>query len=108
MAEVKRQSGRFIVGELVTHKSLKYRAVIYDVDPQFNQSDDWYLEMAPSKPNKEQPWYHLLVHESEIPAYVAEEFLQLDTISSPIFHKQIYEYFSRFQYGQYHLKKRAN
>ncbi len=108
MTEIIKQSGRFIVGELVTHKLLKYRAVIFDVDPQFSQSDDWYAEMAPSNPNKTQPWYHLLVHQAQKPAYVAEEFLQLDTVSSPIFHSKIYEYFSRFEYGQYHLKKRAN
>lgn len=108
MTEIIKQSGRFIVGELVTHKLLKYRAVIFDVDPQFSQSDDWYAEMAPSNPSKTQPWYHLLVHQAQKPAYVAEEFLQLDTVSSPIFHSKIYEYFSRFEYGQYHLKKRAN
>ena len=52
---------RFEVGQLVTHRLFGYRGVVYDVDPKFSLSGDWYDQMARSQPPKDAPWDHVLV-----------------------------------------------
>ena len=77
-------SADFSVGELIHHKRFEYRGVVVDVDPTFQLSDDWYDQVARSRPPKDAPWYHVLVHEAEHMTYVAERNLEPDTSGQPI------------------------
>ncbi len=63
---------KFYVGQLVYHKRFDYRGVVVDVDPQFQGDDEWYEVMARSRPPKDKPWYHVLVHNAEHSTYVSD------------------------------------
>ncbi|WP_317931263.1 heat shock protein HspQ [Halioxenophilus sp. WMMB6] len=92
----------FAVGELVMHRYEGYRAVIYDVDPDFCMSDKWYSQHANGHPPaKEQSWYHVLVHGTGEAAYVPEEFLCRDSSTAPISHPLVGRYFNAFDCGVY-------
>lgn len=91
----------FAIGQLVHHRRFGYRGVVVDVDPEFQLSDEWYEQVARSRPPKDRPWYHVLVHESDQMTYVAERHLEESSDSSPILHPQIGEYFDDFQGGTY-------
>ena len=53
-------SADFSVGELILHKRFEYRGVVVDVDPTFQLSEEWYDQVARSRPPKDAPWYHVL------------------------------------------------
>ena len=101
-------TSRFFVGELIHHKKFDYRGVIVDVDPDFQLSDEWYDQVAVSRPRKDQPWYHVLVHNSSQMTYVAEGNLEADNSGKPIIHPLVNEYFSRFARGRYQAEKQVN
>ena len=71
-------STAFSVGDVVRHLRFKYRGVIVDVDAQFSGTEEWYEMMARSRPPKDRPWYHVLVHGADHSTYVAERHLVLD------------------------------
>lgn len=75
---------KFNVGQVVHHKLFDYRGVIYDVNPSFEGTDDWYDEMAKTKPPKDDPWYHILVDGSDSMTYVAEQNIEPDLMEQPI------------------------
>ncbi len=102
------RSARFAVGQLIHHKLFDYRGVVFDVDPIFMGSDEWYERVARSRPPKDQPWYHVLVHGAEHTTYVAERNLELDTSSEPIQHPMIDALFTRFDHGEYHADRTEN
>lgn len=89
------------VGDLVHHRRFDYRGVIIDVDATFQLPDEWYESVASSRPPKDKPWYHVLVHETLRTTYVAERNLEPDTTALPINHPLVDEYFSRFENGHY-------
>lgn len=91
----------FTVGELVQHRLFHYRGVIIDVDPVFQSTDEWYDAVARSRPPKDKPWYHVLVHGATHSTYVAERNLDHDTSTDPIEHPMIGEFFTRFENGRY-------
>jgi heat shock protein HspQ len=95
------------IGQLVRHKMFDYRGVVYDVDPVFMLSDDWYEQVARSRPPKDEPWYRVLVDGSNQETYVAQRNLEVDPLGEPIEHQQIPYYFSNFKDGQY-LARRKN
>ncbi len=66
---------KFSVGELVHHRLFGYRGAIVDVDKSFQATEEWYEVVAKSRPPKNKPWYHVLVHESDHSTYVAEQNL---------------------------------
>jgi heat shock protein HspQ len=72
---------KFCIGQLIHHKLFGYRGIILGVDLQFKQSDEWYDKMARSKPPKDKPWYHVLVHQQGNQTYVAEQNLESDPAS---------------------------
>ena len=74
-------SARFFVGQVIEHKLFDYRGVIVGVDATFALSDEWYRDVARSRPPKDAPWYHVLVHGAAHVTYVAER--NLDAASSP-------------------------
>jgi len=92
---------RFAVGDLVHHRLFDYRGVIVDVDANFQLTDEWYENVARSRPPKDKPWYHVLVHEAEHATYVAERNLESDQNTSPILHPMVEHFFSRFENGRY-------
>jgi heat shock protein HspQ len=92
---------RFSIGELIHHRLFDYRGVVVDVDPGFQGTEDWYRKVARSRPPKDQPWYHVLVHGAEHMTYVAERNLESDTTGQAIAHPLLERFFSRFEGGRY-------
>ena len=92
---------KFSVGELVNHRLFGYRGVIVDVDQDFQATEEWYEVVAKSRPPKNKPWYHVLVHESNHSTYVAEQNLETDDGLEPITHPMVEHFFSRFDHGRY-------
>lgn len=99
---------KFSVGELIQHRLFDYRGVIIDVDPVFMLSDEWYEQVAQSRPPKDQPWYRVLVHDSQDETYVAERNLSHDPSIAPIIHPMVNEYFTAFEDGHYVTGQRSN
>jgi len=98
----------FFVGQLVYHKLFNYRGVIVDVDPVFMHTEEWYEQVAKSRPPKDQPWYHVLVHDSQHQTYVAQRNLQADGSDEPINHPELSEYFTDFIEGKYVSARKMN
>jgi len=92
---------RFRVGQPIHHRLFDYRGVIVDVDPIFLGSEEWYEAMAKSRPPKDKPWYHVLVHKAEHRTYVAEQNLEPDLSGAPIEHPELALFFDRFENGLY-------
>ena len=99
---------QFAVGELVIHRLFDYRGVIVDVDPDFQGTEEWYHSVAKSRPPKDKPWYHVLVHESFLTTYVAERNLEPDEDMYPIKHPMVEQFFTRFENGRYYNENQAN
>ncbi len=92
---------KFNVGQLVSHLLFDYRGVIFDVDQRFEGDDAWYDSMARSRPPRDKPWYHVLVHGGTHTTYVAERNLEADDSSQPIEHPLVEELFAQFEGGRY-------
>ena len=92
---------KFSVGELVHHRLFDYRGVIVDVDRNYQGTEEWYEAVAKSRPPKNRPWYHVLVHGKEHSTYVAERNLQPDDSVEPINHPLLEHFFSKFENGKY-------
>ncbi len=92
---------KFSVGQLVHHRLFGYRGVIADVDHNFQGSEEWYEAVAKSRPPKDKPWYHVLVHGSNYSTYVAERNLEPDDAMEPIDHPMVEHFFSGFDQGGY-------
>jgi heat shock protein HspQ len=95
---------KFGVGQVVRHRVHNFRGVIFDVDPVFNNTEEWYLAIPPDRrPNKEQPFYHLLAEnaETEYVAYVSEQNLLPDVSGKPLRHPQIRQLFAVDEDGAY-------
>lgn len=87
---------RFGIGEVVKHRIFPFRGVIFDVDPVFANTDEWYDAIPEAvRPRKDQPFYHLLAEndETEYVAYVSEQNLLPDDSGKPIRHPQLSEFF---------------
>ncbi len=96
---------RFHIGQLVHHLKYDYRGVIFDVDPRFMGTEDWYDLVAVSRPPKDRPWYHVLVHGAEHSTYVAERHLEADNSLSPVEHPMVEEHFEAFEGGVYRPRR---
>ena len=99
---------KFRIGHIVRHELFDYTGVIFDIDPIFQNSDEWYEQVAQSRPSKNKPWYHVLVHAAEHTTYVAEQNLDLEENPEAIQHPLINSLFTKFDGMQYHLKSRVN
>ena len=69
---------KYCIGQLIQHKLFDYRGIILGVDLEFKSTDEWYEAVAKSRPPKNEPWYHVLVHQMGHQTYVAEQNLQPD------------------------------
>jgi len=90
-------TAKFSIGDVVKHKHFDFRGVIYDVDFEFNNSEEWYESIPKDvRPRKDQPFYHLLAENNEITyeAYVSEQNLVSDDSNEPIKHPLIEEIFT--------------
>jgi heat shock protein HspQ len=92
---------QFSIGQVVKHKLFGYRGVIFDIDPVFLLSNEWYEQMAASKPPKDSPWYHVLVDNATHTTYVAQRNLLPDELQEEISNPLISEYFKTFENGRY-------
>jgi heat shock protein HspQ len=98
---------RFAIGDVVRHRLFDFRGVVFDVDPEFANSEEWY-EAIPEelRPAKEQPYYHLLAENSESAyiAYVSQQNLARDDSDEPVDHPAIPTMFDGLEDGRYQLK----
>ena len=101
-------TARFSPGELIHHVRFGYRGVVVDVDATFQLSDEWYEQIAKSRPPKDKPWYHVLVDGSTSATYVAERHLETDEPLEPIRHPLLEDYFRVFRDGRYVAESRVN
>jgi heat shock protein HspQ len=97
----------FSIGEVVRHRLFDFRGVIFDVDPVFANTEEWYQAIPEEvRPARDQPFYHLLAENGETSyvAYVSQQNLIPDELDEPVDHPAISDIFSRFEDGRYRLK----
>ena len=99
---------KFAIGQTIHHRLFDYRGVIYDADPVFLGTQEWYEHVARSRPPKDEPWYHVLVHGSDSETYVAQQNLEADPSGEPILHPLTSHFFSKFQEGAYVPKRQVS
>lgn len=98
---------KFSIGEVVKHRLFPFRGVIFDVDPEFTNSEEWWEAIPEAiRPNRDQPFYHLLAEneESHYVAYVSEQNLLPDESGEPVEHPQLAQLFGPGADGRYRLK----
>ncbi len=101
------KTARFSIGQVVRHRLFPFRGIIFDVDPQFANTEEWYQSIpAEVRPSKDQPFYHLLAENSETEyiAYVSEQNLLEDDSGDPVRHPQIKDMFDKKPDGRYEPK----
>lgn len=109
MSEIR--SAKFAIGQVVRHRIFPFRGVIFDVDPEFANTEEWYRSIpSEMRPRKDQPFYHLLAEnaETQYVAYVSEQNLLPDDTGQPVSHPQLTDYFGRHHDGRYEPKQRAS
>ena len=100
---------KFQIGDIVRHRIHPFRGVIFDVDPVFANTEEWWQAIPPEvRPSKDQPFYHLLAENAETTyiAYVSEQNLLLDDSGRPISHPQLDMLFSGIRDGRYVARQR--
>jgi heat shock protein HspQ len=106
--EAKVTRAKYRVGQVVRHRIHPFRGVIFDVDPVFNNTEEWWLSIPVEvRPRKDQPFYHLLAEnaETEYIAYVSEQNLLPDASGEPLRHPQIPKLFAVGEDGTYRLRQ---
>ena len=99
------RSAKYRLGQVVRHRVHPFRGIIFDVDPVFDNTEEWWLSIpAEIRPAKDQPYYHLLAEneKTEYVAYVSEQNLLPDETGQPLRHPQVREMFKTDETGQYH------
>lgn len=97
---------RFQIGDIVRHRVYPFRGVIFDVDPEFANTEDWWASIPKDvRPRKEQPFYHLLAENDETTyvAYVSEQNLLPDGNGGPVQHPDVDDFFCGMENGRYRL-----
>jgi heat shock protein HspQ len=95
---------KYQLGAVVKHRLFSFRGVIFDIDPEFNNTEEWWLSIpAEARPSKDQPFDHLYAEnaDTEYVAYVSEQNLLPDTSGEPVRHPQVAETFVRDTDGHY-------
>ena len=101
---MKARDAKFRIGQVVRHRIYPFRGVIFDVDPEFSNTEEWWNSIPEHvRPTRDQPFYHLLAEnaETEYIAYVSEQNLVLDDSGEPVRHPQIDDYFRSSANGEY-------
>jgi len=97
---------QYALGQVVKHKFLDFRGVIYDVDPEFNNTEEWYQSIPSSiRPKKEQPFYHVFAENDQVfySAYVSQQNLQIDDSKVPVEHPDVSDFFGEFDGQTYSI-----
>lgn len=100
------KAAKFAIGQVVKHRVYSFRGVIYDVDPEFSNTEEWWLAIPENiRPLKEQPYYHLLAENSEVTyeAYVSEQNLLVDESGLPVSHPEVSLMFGELCNGHYQV-----
>ena len=98
------REARFSIGQIVRHRLFPFRGVVFDVDPVFNNTEEWWLSIPEDvRPSKDQPYYHLFAENEETHyiAYVSQQNLVADDSGEPVNHPDIHAYFLGMQNGSY-------
>lgn len=99
---------RFAIGDVVRHRLYDFRGVVFDIDPVFANSEEWYESIPQEvRPAREQPYYHLLAENGEASylAYVSQQNLTGDSEGGPVDHPSVDELFEDFAEGRYRLRR---
>ena len=103
-----RSKALFGIGDVVRHKRHDFRGVVFDIDPVYANSEEWYEQIPEAqRPRRDQPFYHLLAEneESSYVAYVSQQNLLIDRKGGPVDHPQINQLFDQFRAGKYTLRR---
>ncbi|MEW4449848.1 heat shock protein HspQ [Qipengyuania sp. JC766] len=99
---------RFAIGDVVRHSRFDFRGVVFDIDPVFANSEEWYESIPEEiRPPRDQPYYHLLAEndESSYVAYVSQQNLVADAEGGPVDHPTVHELFEGFTGGRYRMRR---
>jgi heat shock protein HspQ len=102
------RSAKFKIGQVVKHRLFPFRGVIFDVDPEFANTDEWWASIPEDKrPNKDQPFYHLLAENAQTHyvAYVSQQNLLADESGEPVRHPEVRSYFDEFKGDHYVIRR---
>lgn len=100
-------SARFAIGDVVRHRLFDFRGVVFDVDPEFANSEEWWEAIpAEIRPSKDQPFYHLLAENAETSyvAYVSQQNLVADEAAGEVDHPEVAQMFEGFDGARYRLR----
>jgi heat shock protein HspQ len=104
----RQRTAKYAIGTVVKHRVYPFRGVVFDIDPVFNNTEEWWNAIPEEvRPSRDQPFYHLLAEnaETEYVAYVSEQNLVPDASNDPLRHPQIGEIFVKTRDGK--LKPRG-
>lgn len=107
---MKMREAKYKIGQIVRHRIFSFRGVVFDIDPTFSNTEEWWLAIPEDmRPSKDQPFYHLLAENSETEyiAYVSEQNLLPDDTGEPIRHSQLSEIFIRDKSGGYRQRNQS-
>jgi heat shock protein HspQ len=107
LGAMKARSAKFAIGQVVKHRVFPFRGLIFDVDPEFDNTEEWWLSIPEEvRPTKDQPFYHLFAEnaETEYIAYVSEQNLLPDETGEPLRNPMIEEMFVRDETGAYRAR----
>ncbi len=99
---------RFGIGDIVKHRVFDFRGVVFDIDPVFANSEEWYESIPEDmRPRRDQPFYHLLAEndDSTYVAYVSQQNLLGDSDGGPVNHPNVDQLFERFDAGRYRMRR---
>ena len=99
---------RFALGDVVKHRLFDFRGVVFDIDPVFANSEEWYEAIPENiRPDREQPFYHLFAENEDgsYVAYVSQQNLTGDAMSGPVEHPEVAQMFEPFENGRYRLRR---
>jgi heat shock protein HspQ len=107
---MKMREAKYKIGQIVRHRIFPFRGVVFDIDPTFSNTEEWWLAIPEDmRPSKDQPFYHLLAENSETEyiAYVSEQNLLPDDTGEPIRHSQLSEIFIKDKTGGYRQRNQS-
>ena len=105
------RSAKFAIGQVVRHRIFPFRGVVFDVDPVFDNTEEWWQSIPEDvRPTKDQPYYHLFAEnsDSEYIAYVSEQNLLPDESDEPLRHPQVSEFFGERDGNIYVARERGD
>ena len=104
---MKMRNAKFAIGDIVRHRVFPFRGVVFDVDPEFANTEEWWNAIpAEIRPSKDQPFYHLFAENAENSyiAYVSQQNLVKDDSNGPVDHPAVPQLFGPFSVGRYRLR----